>query len=134
MLRKVHRLWILVDMSQQPVQGIPQWTLGDRLSKSLSHAGMSVGSMADYLGISRNTVGNYINDRTGIPRPTLILWAMKVGLPVEWLESGDAPTGPPDGPGGGIEDSPAMQALARQKRSRARAGTTHQYLVDSAAA
>ena len=62
--------------------------MGDRLGKSLDYAGISVAEMAAFLGISRNTVGNYIAERTHIPNPTLILWAWRTGVPREWLMSG----------------------------------------------
>jgi len=32
------------------------WTLGDRLGKSLKFAGVSAQDMAEYLGVARNTV------------------------------------------------------------------------------
>jgi len=84
-------------MSEQPTFGVPEWTLGDRLGKSLDFAKLSVGEMADYLGISRNTVGNYLGDRTRIPQPTLTLWAMRTGVPKKWIETG---TTSPHGDGG----------------------------------
>lgn len=87
-------------MSQQAAFGIPQFTKGDRLAKALDFAGMSVAEMSDYLGISRNTVGNYIAERTKTPRPTLMLWSLRTGVPIEWLESGDAPGAGPDGDDG----------------------------------
>lgn len=84
-------------MSEQPTFGVPEWTLGDRLGKSLDFAEIGIAEMADYLGISRNTVGNYVADRTRIPNPTLTLWAMRTGVPKAWIETGDTP---PHGDGG----------------------------------
>jgi plasmid maintenance system antidote protein VapI len=81
-------LCILHYMSGQTPHGVPEWTQGDRLGKSLDYAGISIAEMADFLGISRNTVGNYIAGRTHIPNPTLILWAWRTGVPREWLISG----------------------------------------------
>lgn len=103
---------------QQDVGVVPEWTIGDRLGKALAHAELSVAAMAAYLGVSRNTIGNYINDRTRIPRPTLMLWAMRTGVPIEWLE-GDAGSTTPTPPGGGIGiDTEAVERLAAQKRAR----------------
>lgn len=88
-------------MSEQASGGnIPNWTIGDRLRKSLKAAGVGVQEMAEYLGVERNTVGNYINDRTRIPGPALKLWAMRTGVPLEWLRTGVEPA-PPHSPDGG---------------------------------
>lgn len=116
-------------MTQLHFDGIvPEWTMGDRLARSLRHADLGVGEMADYLGVSRNTVGNYINDRRSIPRPTLMLWAMRTGVPIEWLLSGKSSDGSPEPPLPGRRDDAAMAALVEQKRSRSRgARTTRQY-------
>lgn len=86
-------------MSTMTSEGsIPTWDLGDRLGKSLKHAGVKVGEMAEYLGVSRNTVGNYTNGRTAPDRRTLLLWAMRTGVPFEWLQTGAADDGhTPDG-------------------------------------
>lgn len=62
-------------MSQAPVGSIPAWNTGDRLRKSLDHVEMSVQEMADYLEVSRNTVGNYISGRRPIPGAMLKLRA-----------------------------------------------------------
>lgn len=86
-------------MSEQPVSGIPQWNVGDRLRKSLSFAGMKVGEMAEFLGVERNTVGNYMSGRTHIPGPALRLWAMRTGVRMEWIVTG-AEEPPGEGPEG----------------------------------
>jgi transcriptional regulator with XRE-family HTH domain len=70
-------------------QDVPQWTTGDRLRKSLIHAEMSVTEMAEYLGVSRNTVTNYMHDHTKAPGPVLRLWALRTGVSMEWLTSGE---------------------------------------------
>lgn len=119
-------------MSEQQAVSVPQWTRGDRLGKALDFAGLSVSAMADYLGVSRNTVGNYVNDRTGIPRPTLILWSMKTGVPIEWIEEGVEPSGPNGPDGGGRKDGDQLARLTDQKRSRTIGTTTRRYLAPSA--
>ena len=120
-------------MSIHEASPIPEWTLADRLRKAREMTGLSQQQFAEKLGVTRNTVGSAEKGGT-VRRITLNAWAMATGVPVEWLESGDSPAGPPSGPGGGLEDTPAMQALARSKRSRSRAGTTHRYLPTVAAA
>ena len=79
--------------------------LPDRLNKALDVSGVSSTEMAEYLGVSRNTISNYINGRTVPKTQTLRLWAMRTGAPLEWLQTGElnekAPH--PDGPGEGQE-------------------------------
>lgn len=104
-------------MSEQPIHGIPQWTVGDRLGKALDFADMSVGEMADYLEVSRNTVGNYINGRTRAPGSTLRLWSMRTGVPRKWLETGES-----DGTdGGGGSGASATNGYRTTRRTLARA-------------
>lgn len=71
--------------------------MADRLRKALRHNNIGVQEMADYLGVGRNTVGRYVNGHGSPDRRTLLLWAMRTGVPIEWLETGTAPSGPGDG-------------------------------------
>lgn len=97
-------------MSTQPI-GIPTWDLSDRLRKSLRHSAVSVQEMAEYLGVSRNTVGNYLSGRTHPDRRTTRLWAIRTGVPLEWLEEGIiAPSG--DDPDGGDVVTPHTRRYA----------------------
>lgn len=67
---------------------IPQWTPADRMRKAMNSAGVSIASMAAYLEVDRNTVGGWINNRHR-PRPAeLRLFAMRCGVPLEWLLTG----------------------------------------------
>lgn len=77
---------------------IPTFDKSDRLAKALQHAHVSVQEMADEIGVSRNTIGNYINRRTPIPRAAVTVWALRTGVPREWLESGQGPADGHDGP------------------------------------
>jgi transcriptional regulator with XRE-family HTH domain len=82
---------------------IPQWTTGDRLRKAREQTGLGRSDFADELGVSRNTVMNYESGRTQRhARIVLRAWALRTGVPFEWLRTGDAPPGPiiPGGPGG----------------------------------
>lgn len=79
-----------------------------RLALALEVSGVSVAEMAEHLGASTNTVGNYTSGRTNPKRPTLVLWAMKTGAPLEWIMTGIDPTDPeaekaPTSEGGGKE-------------------------------
>jgi transcriptional regulator with XRE-family HTH domain len=67
---------------------IPEWTLGWRLQRSLAHADLSVEQMAAELGVTRQTVGRWLHER-GEPRTAYLrLWALRTGVPFEWLVSG----------------------------------------------
>ena len=70
-------------------QAVPQWDLADRMRKALRHAGVGVQEMAEYLGVGRNTVSTWINGRIRPSTQTLRLWALRCGIPLEWLTSGE---------------------------------------------
>jgi transcriptional regulator with XRE-family HTH domain len=77
------------DAQGPPSELLPD--LADRLAKSLQVAGLSVAEMAQYLEAHRNTVGAWLNRRNQ-PRPAnLRLWAMRTGVPYEWLRYGTWP-------------------------------------------
>lgn len=120
-------------MSEQTTAGgVPEFHLGDRLEKALAVAGVSHQAMAEYLGCSRNTVGNYVALRSPVSIGTLRLWALKTGVPLEWLQNGaDSTTGPTPPEGGQKPD--ALARLTRAKAARAhatkRGGSTSRYLV-----
>lgn len=89
-------------MSEQPISSESlEFDLGDRLRKSLRVSGISVQGMADYLEVSRNSVGRWLNGHGRPKRIYIRLWAYHVGVPVAWLETGDTTAdGPPPGGGG----------------------------------
>lgn len=106
-LQLVHRVCKTLRMSMgNPVGGgIPEFDFGDRLNKALEYAGMSHQEMADYLGVSRNTIGNYIAERNPIKDGYLRLWSMRTRVKLVWLQTGQGPSTPsgpegPDGPDG----------------------------------
>ena len=88
-------------MSIQAAIPLLEWDVADRMRKALRSSGTGVAEMADYLGVSRNTVGTWINGRITPSTQTLRLWALRTGAPYEWLANGEAPH--PDGPDGGLE-------------------------------
>ncbi len=107
--------------AQQAPGTIPDWTLGWRLQRSLTHAGVSAQSMADELGMTRGTVSRWMNDHGAPPRPAYVkLWALRTGVPVEWLMTGEVshPNGPTDVPPAGFE--PATHGLQLRKLPVAR--------------
>ena len=66
------------------------------MSIALDYAHVTIQQMADELGVNRNTVGNYLSGRTKPDRTKVIVWALRTGVPYEWLETGQV-----DGGGGG---------------------------------
>jgi transcriptional regulator with XRE-family HTH domain len=68
----------------------PVWDTADRMRKGLRIAGLESQEMADYLGVSRTSISNWINGRVAPSRQTLRLWALRTGVSYEWLCHGDA--------------------------------------------
>jgi transcriptional regulator with XRE-family HTH domain len=69
---------------------VPEWTLGDRMRKALEVSGTPVQEIAEYLDVSRVTVGRWIHDRTPVKRHVLLVWAATTGVDPDWLETGTA--------------------------------------------
>lgn len=67
---------------------IPEWSLGDRLAKARDAAGVSRAEMAEYLSVSTNTISNYENDHTTPPAGTVRAWALRCGVPFDWIAKG----------------------------------------------
>lgn len=113
---------------------VPIWTEGDRLGKALRHADVSNQGMADYLGVSRNTVGNYIAGRTPVDKRTRMLWALRTGVAIDWLEKGDGtPTPPPNGDGEPTQtQADALAKLAATRTGSRRPRNTREYLLPAA--
>ena len=77
---------------------VPEWTMGDRLRKARMTTGLTAKDFAAEIGVSTKTALDAEGDRREPRRITLLAYAMRSGVPVEWLETGNAP--PPDGPRG----------------------------------
>ena len=100
-LRNSRPLCRLARMTEQQAAGvIPAWTTGDRLRKARELAGMGQQEMADEIGISRRSVSAYEGGGSIPKRPVLLSWALRTGVPLEWLRSGTAETPRPGGDGG----------------------------------
>lgn len=84
-------------MSEQPAAfpGVPKWDVADRLRKALREAQMSTEEMADYLDVSRRSIGNWLSGRIKPSTRTMRLWALRTGVQYEWLCHDDyTPCGP----------------------------------------
>jgi len=99
-LQSSHKLLHTARMTISPDAGqIPPWTRGDRLEKALKASGVQVQDMADYLGVSRQTLSSWFSGRTSPTTGVVRIWALRTGVPFLWLETGQAPG--VQGPGGG---------------------------------
>ena len=78
----------------------------DRMRRALRVSGVGVQDMASYLDVSRTSVSNWINGRVAPATQTLRLWALRTGVPFEWLKTGQAPTG---GSGPGVARSEGLE-------------------------
>lgn len=85
----------------RPAGRIPSWDLHDRLGKALRDSGLGVSDMAEQLGVSRETIGRWVNGRGAPKRGSLVAWASVTGVDFRWLETGEnqAPAGVPPTPG-----------------------------------
>ena len=72
----------------------PSFQLKHRLRLALEASGVSKLTMADELGVSRQTIDNYLTGRTPFPRGYTRAWAEKCSIPFDWLAFGDAVTDP----------------------------------------
>lgn len=85
--------------------GVPEWTLADRLLKARKHAGLTNNDLAADLGYGRQTISAWVTGAE-VPRRAIILaWALRCGVDVGWLETGEAPAGRPDGGPSGLDGS-----------------------------
>jgi hypothetical protein len=75
---------------------VPEWTQGDRMRKALEAAGYGVAEAALRFGVGRNTVSNWIHDRTAPSAIVLEVWADWTNVPLIWIQTGIVPQ-PGDG-------------------------------------
>lgn len=76
---------------------IPEIQVRHRLRIAREHAGLEQDQLADFIGVSRNTVYNYEHGRTNPRRIVLNAWALATGVPVGWLMTGEQPVHGGDG-------------------------------------
>jgi transcriptional regulator with XRE-family HTH domain len=71
--------------------GFYEFDLADRMRRTLRVTGIGVQEMADYLEVSRETVGTWINGRVNPRKTALMAWALRTGANYEWLATGCTP-------------------------------------------
>lgn len=84
---------------------IPSWTLGDRLRKAREVAGISQAELARAIAVSRNTVSNAEGGRVAPRQIVLNAWSLATGVPLAWIQHGEAANEQPrpDGPDGAVD-------------------------------
>lgn len=79
-----------------PRTAVPTFDLNHRLARSLEWSAVDSTEMAELLGVSETTLRNYLKART-TPRAGMVRqWALRCGVPYEWLVTGDVPMPNPD--------------------------------------
>lgn len=68
----------------------PEFEMRHRMELALEYGSVTVSEMARHLGISRTTISNYLHGRTRPRRGDLIAWAMRCGVPFDWLVGADS--------------------------------------------
>ncbi len=68
----------------------PVWTVGDRLRKARSGAGISCLRMAAELEVDRSAITRWENDHTEPRRAVLMAYAMLTGVDLAWIEGGNS--------------------------------------------
>lgn len=84
-------------MSVIPSSKPLEFDLADRLHKALRVGKCKPGVMRVELGCSESTMTNYLAGRTTPNLSALRVWAMRCGVPLEWLRSGEISDPGPDG-------------------------------------
>ncbi|MGP4975833.1 helix-turn-helix domain-containing protein [Brachybacterium tyrofermentans] len=79
---------------------VPSFTVADRLRKAREVTGMDQTEFAEHAGLSRAGVSNAERGESTPRRSTLKLWALASGVPLAWIETGEAPS--PDGEGASV--------------------------------
>jgi transcriptional regulator with XRE-family HTH domain len=73
-------------MSEESTQVVvPVYDRADAMRKALREAGIGVSEMAEYLDVTRGTVSSWLNGRINPSTQTLRLWALRTGVPFDWL-------------------------------------------------
>jgi len=67
---------------------VPEFDRMDRMALALRHARLTNQDMADYLGVTRETVSRWVNGRSTPNLGVMRLWALRTEVPLEWLETG----------------------------------------------
>lgn len=76
--------------------------------------GLTTRQFAEEIGVSQKTVTDAEGDKRRVRPITVNAYAMRTGVPVEWLRNGETPTSPPGSEGWAHRDlnsEPAVSVL-----------------------
>jgi len=78
---------------------VPDIEVRHRLYIARDLAKLEKGELADLIGVSRNTIGNYEGgDTTHMRKIVLKQWALACGVSLDWIMTGESPhETPPNG-------------------------------------
>lgn len=79
---------------------IPEFDKADRLKKAVGVSNIPVLEMAEYLGVRPETLSRYLNGKADAPLAIVRLIALRTGVPVNWIMTGDDSPNGPNGDGG----------------------------------
>ena len=92
---------------------VPVFGLTDRLRKAREVAHLDQGELATEIGVARTTIGNYEAGRVKPRKIVLKAWALRCGVPLEWLETGTAKPHPVGPDGASIDELPRQDLNLR---------------------
>lgn len=104
---------IVVTMSANLETGLIPWPkLNQRLRLAREETALDTKVFAEEIGVSRQTVLAYERGAYK-PRPVVLkMWAMRTGVDLHWLETGEAPS-PGGGEGAGVAESRLSESNRR---------------------
>ena len=116
-IRNTLRILTGMTMTTEPASSaIPTVQLHHRLAIAMEHAGVNRGELAELLGVTPTTITNYTRGHNPVPRSVLLVWAMRCGVSLDWLEHGEESTG---------DDDPGMAARLDRRASRCTVASGH---------
>lgn len=68
---------------------VPEWSRADRLRKARDYADLEQDDLATELGVSREAVSKWERGARPISRGYVKVWALRCGVPFDWLWAGD---------------------------------------------
>jgi transcriptional regulator with XRE-family HTH domain len=76
-------------MTNTQTTTVPTVELHHRMAIAMEFASVTRSEMAEYLGVSGNTISNYTKGHTAVPTSVQRLWALRCGVPYQWLVTGE---------------------------------------------
>lgn len=92
----MHNVWDWRTISCMSTTAVPTWELHHRLARALEWGEVTAEEMAEVLGVHVNSIYNYAAGRRVPKRGFVAMWAMRCGVPLDWLLNGEGGSGGPD--------------------------------------